>query len=150
MTHRVHSASGDLGEGVGGDMKKFWLLIFLVVSMAHAACPNHPGYILNGRAAQPSSLQVICGQVYTVFKKGYEGSTATWVELYSFKNSAEPRALGGKIDGILSRLGFTQIQHKSPSSTEQIFGYANTSTGKIVSMYIFLVGQIVFISFSGN
>ena len=130
-------------------MKK-WLLIFLAVGTAQAACPAHPGYILNGRIQQLTGLQVICGQLLTVFKNEYRDSPAKWVELYAVKNSANPTELARKMNSIFTSIGFTQIQDKSPSSTERIFGYTNISAQKIISMYIFVTGSIVYISFSGT
>jgi hypothetical protein len=126
-------------------------VMFFAAGSAQAACPAHPGYMLNGNVTQLSGLQVICGPVYNAFKGGYSGSSVVkWVELYGVKNNADPSELARKVNSIFTGLGFIQIQHKSPSSTEQIFGYLNASTKKIISMYIFVNQSIVYLSFSGN
>lgn len=128
---------------------KRWLMMLLIAGTA-SACPAHPGYILNGAVAQISGLQVICGQIYTAFKSGYTGSAAKWVELYAIKNSANPTELARKMSSTFAGVGFTQAQDKSLSSTKRVYGYVNTSTHKIISMYVFVVGSVVYMSLSGN
>ena len=131
-------------------MKK-WLLIFLLAGSAQAACQAHPGYILNGNAVQPTGLQVICGQAYAAYKNGFNGDpNVKWTELYAVKNSANPTELARKLDATFGKLGFVQTQNKAPSATEHIFGYMNTSTRKIVSMYMFVNSSIVYVTLSGN
>ena len=131
-------------------MKK-WLLIFLAVGTAQAACPAHPGYILNGQVKQLSGLQVICGQAFAAYKKGFDGSSnVKWTELYAVNNSADPTELARKLNVVFNNLGFTQIQNKAPSTTEHIFGYMNAPTRKIISMSMFVSGSLVLVSFTGN
>ena len=131
-------------------MKK-WLLVFLLIGTAQAACPAHPGHMLNGQVRQPTSLQPVCGPIFTAFKSGFKNdSVIKWTELYAIDNTANAGELGRKMITTIANLGFTKIQDRAPSSTEHIYGYMNASTRKVITMYMIVMNDSVYVSLTGN
>jgi len=134
-------------------MKRFALplLTLLLSSAALAACPAHPGYILNGRAAQPAGLQVICGEAFAAYKRAFGNDpNVKWTEMYGVKNNTDATNLARKMNVIFSNLGYVLVQNKEPSPTSRTFGYLNVTNQKLIVMYMAVSGPLVLVSFSGN
>ncbi|AWN24084.1 hypothetical protein DKM44_13280 [Deinococcus irradiatisoli] len=123
----------------------------MLTGAALAACPAHPGQILDGKAAQPAGLQAICGDVYEKFNRSFSTSpNVKWVELYAIKKNADTKELGQTINETFSKLGYSLVKNTTAAAGKKTFAYFNTATKKNVVMYMTIAGPVVLMSFAGN
>jgi hypothetical protein len=128
-------------------MKKLVLAAAFALFASAGACPNKPGYIVNGLTRMPTGLYPECGANYDSFSRGNSAVGIKWVELYRV---SEVNSGMKKVVNALSKKHYLKVSYKDYGNYDMVMAYKNIQLNKVVVVQIFVFNDDAYMGISGN